>query len=207
LATIWLTYFIVATIVSGIFVATGWRGTQMRNTSWAQIRHRLSFDPSLNDADGGHTIAEAQADVAAAVCLAVKRLSPVMANQSVQTEIAVPPGLLVRMRPAILADLVEDLLTAAVHGAPASRLLLTAAAHGERTYVTVTDDMPGADPMVRKASVRGLSGRIALRGGVLSVDVSPMEGTSMTLRFASVLPDYIACTAPVLRKPVPAQTI
>ena len=136
----------------------------------------------------------------------MKRLAPVIANQSILAEIAVAPGLLVRMRPPMLADLLEELVTAAIHGAPASQLLLTASLHGDRVYVTVTDDMPGADPMVRTGSVRGLKERAALRGGALDVDVSPMEGTSLTLRFAAALavkPDRKICTLSGLVKTAP----
>jgi hypothetical protein len=210
LTTIWLTYLVVATVASGIFVAAGWRGSKKRNASFTGSRDKFPADPLWENTEGDQAALLSQADIGVALRLAIKRLSPVMTNKSVQADIAVPPALLVRMHPPILADLLEELLTAAIHGAPASRLLLTAATHGERTYVTVTDDMPGADLMVRKASVRGLSERMALRGGVLDVDVTPMEGTSMTLRFAAVLSDQldpIACAPATVRKPLPTRPV
>ena len=108
---------------------------------------------------------DAPADVGGAIRLALKRMAPVMATQSVKVDVAAPSGLLGRMRGAALADLLEELLTAAIHGAPGGRLLLTAAPHGDRIHVGVTDDVPGADPAIRAAGVRGLMERVALRGG------------------------------------------
>jgi signal transduction histidine kinase len=111
-------------------------------------------------------------------------MAPVMATRSMKVDVAVQSGLLGRMRGTVLADLVAELLTAAIHGAPGSRLLLTAAAHGDRVHVRVTDDLAGADPAVRAAGVRDLMQRVALRGGSLNIDVRPAEGTTLTLRFA-----------------------
>ena len=66
-------------------------------------------------------------------------------------------------------------------------MLLTAARYGERVYVGVTDDMPGADTALRESSARGVMERAALRGGALEVAVRPCEGTTMTLRLAAAL--------------------
>lgn len=126
-----------------------------------------------------------QADAGAMVRLALKRLAPVLASQSVQAEVAAPQGLMVRMRGAALADLLEDLLAAAIHSAPASRILLTATAHGDHVEIAVVDDMPGTDPAMRMGRVRGLMERVAMRGGALDVDVRPAEGTTMTLRLSA----------------------
>ncbi len=125
--------------------------------------------------------ADPQADAGAVLRLALKRLRPIMASQSIQAEIATSPGLLVGMRAAALGELVEEMLAAVIHSAPLSRILLTAAAHGERVLVSVADDVPGADPEVRRAGVRGLMERVAARGGRLDVDVNPDEGTTTIL--------------------------
>jgi hypothetical protein len=114
-------------------------------------------------------------------------LVPVMATQSVKVDVAAPSGLLGRMRGAVLADLLEELLAAAIHGAPGGRLLLTAAPHGDHIHVGITDDVPGADPAIRAAGVRGVMERVALRGGSLDIHVRPAEGTTMTLRFAAAI--------------------
>ena len=100
-----------------------------------------------------------------------------------------------------MADLLEDLVTAAIHAAPACRLLLTAVAHGDRIHVGVTDDMPGADPAVRMGSVRSLMERVALRGGALDLEVRPAEGTTMTLRLAAGNEDGSDTTKQAVAKP------
>jgi len=185
--TIWLGYLVAAAVASGLVVAAGWRSRGPRGMAVVQDRVGLPNDPLWGDPEIDLSAPEASADVGGAIRLALKRLAPVMASQFVKVDVAVPSGLLGRMRGAALADLLEELLTAAVHGAPASRLLLTAVAHGPRIHVSVTDDMPGADPAVRTADVRGLMERVALRGGTLDVDVRPSEGTTMTLRIAAVV--------------------
>jgi signal transduction histidine kinase len=114
--------------------------------------------------------------------LALKRLAPLMANLSVQADIAASFGLMVRMRGAALVELLEEMLTVVVHAAPVSRILLTAAADGPNISISMSDDIPNADQDVRRASVRGLMKRVAMRGGALDVDVHPGEGTTMTLR-------------------------
>jgi hypothetical protein len=183
--TIGMAYFLAAVVASGIFVVAGWRSNKARGLVETQDRHDLLRDPLWADAEIDIDASQAQADVGAAIRLALKRLAPVMASQSVRADVAAPSGLPVRMRGAALADLLEELLTAAIHGAPASRLLLTAATHGDRVHVSITDDLPGADPAVRLGSLRGLMEDVAMRGGALDVDVRPAEGTTMTLRLAA----------------------
>ena len=185
MVAIWTVYLLAAAAVSGVFVVAGWRSKPASGQAAAQAGHGLPFDPlwgeTENDIDGS----EAQADVGAAIRLVLKRLAPVMATQSVQAEVAASSGLLVRMRGAALVELLEEMLIAAIHGAPAGRLLLTAATRGDGIDVGITDDMPGADPAVRLGTVRSLTERVAMRGGVLDVNVRPAEGTTMTLRLAA----------------------
>ena len=105
-----------------------------------------------------------------------------MANLSIQADIAASFGLMVRMHGAALVELLEEMLTVVIHAAPASRILLTAAADGANISISMSDDIPNADQDVRRASVRGLMKRVAIRGGALDVDVHPGEGTTLTLR-------------------------
>ena len=188
--TIWTIYLFAATAASGALVAMGRRGNHGINLASPPAGNA---DPAKSEEPASHPAfaasTQGRADVSAAMRLALKRLAPVMASQSVRAEIAAPPGLFARLRATALADLLEELPSAAVHAAPASRLLFTAAPRGDRIYITVTDDMPGADPAVRLASVRTLMQRVALCGGALDVDVCLQEGTSMTLRFAAVTAD------------------
>ncbi len=181
-----MTYFIAAVAASGVFIAAGWRSKQVVGLAASSSRGGRPDHPLWAKNEAAFEETGLQADAGLALRLVVKRLAPVMACQSVQAEVAASPGLLVRMRGGALADLLEELLAAAIHGAPASRILLAATAHGDHIYVSITDDMPGADAEVRKAGVRRLMERVALRGGALDFDVRPSEGTTMTLRLAAV---------------------
>jgi hypothetical protein len=198
--TIWMGYLLAAVVASGIVIAVGWRSRRARGLADPRGRRTGSNDPLWNDPlwndppwgdppwgdpeiDAGAS--DAPADVAAAIRLALKRMAAVLADQSVKVDVAAPSGLLARMRGAALADLLEALLATAIQGATASRLLLTAATHGDRIHVSITDDVPGADPAMRAASVRDLMERVALRGGAMDINVRPAEGTTMTLRFAA----------------------
>jgi hypothetical protein len=185
--TIWTTYILVAVAASGIVIAAGWRSRHTRGQAAEQHRYRVPNDPLWGDAEIDVSESDAPADVGGVIRLALKRMAPAMATQSMKVDVAAPSGLLGRMRGAVLADLLEELLTDAIHGAPGGRLLLTAAHHGDRIHVGVTDDVPGADPAVRTARVRGLMERVALRGASLDIDVRPADGTTMTLRFAAAI--------------------
>jgi hypothetical protein len=180
-----MAYLLAAIAASGIFVVAGRRSRRALNLASAPGGLALPFDPLWGEPE--MDVASSQADVAGAIRLALKRLGPIMASKSVQAEVAAAPGLLVRMRGAALADLLEEMVASAIHNAPASRLLVTAATYGDRIYVGVTDDMPGGDATVRISAIRGLMERVAMRGGALDVDVRPAEGTTMTLRLATAL--------------------
>ncbi len=186
--TTWLTYLLAAAAASSVFILAGRRSKQA-SIAPDQGSGGIPAGAPWNEPDIDPGTGQAQADVGDAIRVALKRLDSVMASRSVQAEIAAPSGLLVRMRAPALTDLLEELLTAAIHAAPACSLLLTATRRGDRIYIGVTDDMPGANPAVRVGSIRGLMERVAMRGGALDVDVRPMEGTSMTLRFAAVTDD------------------
>jgi hypothetical protein len=184
-----MTYFLAAVAASGIFIVAGWRSKNAQGLATKLGPYDLSIDSPWGETEIDTRASPVQADVGAAMRLALKRLAPVMARQSVQAEIATPSGLPVRMRGAALADLLEELLTAAIHSAPASRLLLTASTQGDRIHVGITDDIPGANAAMRLGSLRGLMERVAMCGAALDVNVRPTEGTTMTLRLAAATED------------------
>ncbi len=183
--TIWVTYFFAALAVSCVFIAAGWRSRHVAAAAAPQDRYELPFDPLWDSAIGDVSQNQTRSDADRAVRLALKRIMPLLRSHSVQADIAVAPGLLVRMRMEALAELIEELLAAAVHAAPASRLLLTASMRGDHVEISTIDDVPGADSETRTASVRGLIQRVSIRGGSLHVMVRPDEGTTMTLRLAA----------------------
>lgn len=183
---LWVTYFVAAVAASCVFIVAGWRSKKAHDFTSERVGHGLPNDPLWQEAEIDLSEATPQADAGAALRLALKRLAPVMANLSVQADVAASFGLLVRMRGAALADLIEEMLAAVIHAAPASRILLTASAHGGRVSICITDDIPNADPDVRRAGVRGLMERVATRSGLLEVDVRPNEGTTTTLHLSAV---------------------
>jgi len=192
--TVWMAYAVAALAASTLFGFAGW---QSRRTARAPRRAgQDDFDwivPTEADMMG-----TTQADVAAAVRAALGRVHPLLTRQFVHIDVAVPPELNARMRGASLIDAIEEMLTAAIQAAPASRLLLTALAQGDHIEIAVTDDMPGADQAFRLGQVRGLSERTALRGGSLHIAVHPTEGTTTALRVAAASP------APAAAESVPA---
>jgi len=184
--TIWMTYLFAAAAASGIFVVAGWRSKPTKGLAATRNWQGLPRDPLWGDDDAHITALDGQADVGSAIRLVLKRLSPVMASHSVKADIACPASLLVRMKTTVLVEILEELLAATIHNAPASQLLLTATTHGDRIHVGITDDMPGASPAVRQGALRGLIERIAMRGASLDIAVRPAEGTTVTLRLAAV---------------------
>ena len=196
--TIWVAYFFAALAVSCMFVAAGWRSRRIARAPLPPNRYELPFDPLWGSADLDVPQDESQtrSDLDRAVRLALKRVTPLLRSHSVQADIAVAPGLLVRMRLEALAELIEELLTAAVHAAPTCRLLLTASMRGDAIEISAIDDVPAANRELREASVRGLMQRVSMRGGSLHIEVQPDEGTTMTLRLAAA-PDRRASRGPV----------
>ncbi len=183
--TIWMTYFLAAVTASCAFIAAGWRSRRVLTSAPQLERYELPFDPLWGTAAGDASYNQTQTDADQAVRLALKRMAPLLRSHSIQADIAIAPGLLVRMRLEALADLIEELLAASVHAAPASRLLLTASLQGDHVEISTTDDVPGADREVRTSRVRGLMQQVSIRGGSLHVAVRPAEGTTITLRLAA----------------------
>lgn len=178
--TVWMAYLAAAAASSIPFLVAAWRG---RGTS--DIRFSR-FESTASPIEPVQTGRQPLGDAAEAIHISLKRLAPVITNRSVRIDVAARPGLLVRMRGPVLADLMEELIAAVLHSAPASALLLTASPRGDRIYISLTDDVPGADPLLRQAMLRGVSERAALRGGALDVHVRPDEGTTVTLRVMAV---------------------
>jgi hypothetical protein len=187
--TIWIAYFLAAAVASGIFLLAGWRSKQAHGVTAARTVQGLPHDPLWDESEKDPIESTLHADAAASLRLALKRLAPVMATRFVQAEVAAGFGLRVRMRGAALADLLEEMLGAVIHAAPASRILVTVVETGEHVAISVTDDIPNADVDVRRAGVRGLMERVALRGGLLDVTARPDEGTTITLRLGAAVED------------------
>ena len=180
-----MSYFIATAAAFVLFFAAGWRGRQTAGAAAPMSRARVGMhvilpdgapDPATGDND--------RDDVSTAIYLALARLASVIARQSVKVDVAVRPGLRVRMQGPILAGVLEELLTIAVQAAPVSQLLVTAVEDGNRVDIAITDDMPGGDAAVRVGRIAPMTQRLKLRGDSLAVHVRPKEGTTMTLSLA-----------------------
>jgi hypothetical protein len=183
-----MTYFLAAVAASGIFIAAGWRSKNAKAKVSKAGSHGVLDDALWAEPEAAVSNPDDAADVGAVIRQVLKRLAPLIASHSVLADVAARPGLQVSVKAAALSDLLEELVTASIHSAPASRLLILAKRDAEHVYVAITDDMPGADHAVRQGRIRGLIERVASRGGVLDISVRPEEGTTMTLRLAA-MPD------------------
>jgi hypothetical protein len=185
--TFWIGYAVLVSLVCGLLALARRPGNRPAPGS---ASHRPWALPPTLPAPTATT-----ADVAAAAAVALPRVRPLLASQFSHIDIAIAPGLSARMRPPALADLLEEMLTRAVHAAPASNLLLTALRQDDQIEIAVVDDMAGADPAYRHAQLRGLQERAALRGASLQVSVHAASGTTTTLRVLE---------AQEAKRPVPA---
>ncbi len=186
--TFLILYLIAAMVATGLVIAGGlWTRHVRARETWVAPPGGSVVDLLFR---------KAPADVRNCAMIAVKRLVAVMRINGVRTDIAIPHGLLVRMTGAALTDLLEEILAAAVHHAPYGRVLMTATHSGVQVGIAVTDDCAGADPAERRASLRSMTERMALRGLVLDIDVRPDIGTSMTLRLPAAPPPGVSPTLP-----------
>jgi hypothetical protein len=180
-----MTYSVAISAASVLFAAATWRGRQPASASSSAPRPSRPVASPRRPVDDPAASATARDDIAGAVAIALARLAPIITSQFVKIDVAVRPGLRTQMRGHALAGMLEELLAVVLHAAPASQLLVTAVAHGDRIDICVTDDMPVADVALRQGQVRTLAERVAARGDALMIDVSPGEGTTMTLRLAA----------------------
>jgi hypothetical protein len=170
-------YFAVSLIATAFIITAGYWFGRMR---WRVV---LPAKPIAAVADP--STFDSATDVRTAVIAALKRLMPILASREVRADVAVPPGLLVRMPGGVLEDLLEDLLATTIQRTPASRVLLASSLRGAQVQISVSDDAAGADLAERRGCFRQMSERVALNGGALDFDVRPAEGTIMTLRLAA----------------------
>jgi hypothetical protein len=202
-----MTYFVAAVAASGIFILAGWRSKQAHTITSARVGHQVPADPlwdetEIDPAEGTRKAPAdtmPKTDTAAALRVALRHLAPVMANRAIQADVAAASGIMAQISGPALVDLLEEMISAAINAAPASRLLLTAAAHDGNVFIGVTDDMPVADADVRRAAVRGIRDRALARGGNLDVIVRPYEGTTITLRLDAAPQDRASEEPPPVR--------
>jgi hypothetical protein len=179
--TILLTCILVVGAASTLFVALGWRSARVTSG-----HPTLRFDAEWNS---GQPNAESAAmrlqnsSIDASLKLVLKRLAPIITSRRIMVDWAVSPYLTVQISTPVVANILEELLLAAIHHSFAGRLLLTAWEHNGRIAVRVIDDVPNAGPALPQRSMRSLMELMAFQGGTLDVEVQP-AGTILTVWLA-----------------------
>jgi hypothetical protein len=129
---------------------------------------------------------QAISDAADVIRTTVERLMPMIHRQHVRLDLAAEPGHLIRLRPGLLADLLEEFIPLALHAAAGGHMLLTAARCG-RVDIALSDDQPAHDASVRRSQARGLAQRVAMYGGTLDIAVRANLGTTMTMKLMTAV--------------------
>jgi len=181
--TVWIAYLLVAAAAFALFFTAGWHGRQPADTQ--PDIPVLPPEAFRLRARGVGAPNQALGDAAEAINIALKRLMPLIDRQFVRVEVAARHGLIVRMAAPALADLVEEVLAAAIQNAPTSTVLVVAAPQGDHINITIADDIPGVNAAVRQGQIRGVRESVAMLGASLDLRVLPEEGTVMILRLAA----------------------
>ena len=187
--TVWLIYLVAAAIASLIAISIGWRGRQTAADVPASRFDRLQDTLSSADPDRATDNADDKtiADVAEVIRTTVERLLPTIQRQRVHLDLAAEPGQFIRLRPGLLADLLEEFIPLGLHAAAGGNMLLTAARSGSRVDITLSDDQPADDASLRPSQARGLARRVAMYGGTLDIAVRPNLGTTMTMKLTTAI--------------------
>src|SRR5690349_20347363 len=112
-----MTYLIAASAASILFTAASWRGRQQPASAPSPAPRPdpgLPASPRFAVADPAASGFAMQGDVAGAVSIALARLGPMIASQSIKVDVAIRPNLRVRMRGHTLTDMLEELLAVAL---------------------------------------------------------------------------------------------
>jgi signal transduction histidine kinase len=130
-------------------------------------------------------------DVAAELEAVLAHMAPFAANQLTRIDLALCPHLAVQADPAILLDLLTDIVSDSIASVPAGHVLLSAWRQGSMVHITACDDGAGYRGR-RIAALRAATDLAALQGGGIDIRVQPGEGTTVTLR----LPAPVASAQP-----------
>lgn len=186
--TIWLIYFLAASAASVVAISIGWRGQQTADGEAGSHFHRLADMSSRSAVDvtpAGLPGESSVSDAADIIRRTAHGMVPAIERQRVTLDLAAEPGQFVRMRPGVLAALVEDLIALGLHAAVGGHLLLTAVRSGSRIDIVLSDDQAVDGVSLRQSQARDLAQRVALHGGALAIVAKPGLGTTMTLKLTA----------------------
>ncbi len=106
----------------------------------------------------------------------------------VRLQFAVEPELMLRADRAAFRHVLEALLRQAGSQALVARVLVTAARHGDRVEVSVSDDGLGADRWARLDALHPIEHLLARQGGTLEIASWPEQGTSVVMQWPAAGP-------------------
>jgi hypothetical protein len=131
-------------------------------------------------------LASRELDVEREFGAAINALRSLAAENMIEFEVVLQPGLKIWSDPYALRQILIEALTHAVHRAAGGGVLLSAQWHGGRVHTTITDDGPPGDPMRLRASLRRVEECVALQGGTLEINCSAARGNVLTIRLPGV---------------------
>jgi len=171
--TVVVPLLLLSVAVCGVFVVSGWQ--RRRGLLARQSRRGIGHQFEL-----GHTpFVSGMTDVAAEAAGVMRQFEGTAASKFVALQIAVQPGLSVRVDPGAFRAVLSDLLDTAIDQAAGGRVLLGAARSGNRIRISVSDDGARVDGPRREASLRDAERLAAMHGAVMRVDARPSEGTTV----------------------------
>ena len=124
--------------------------------------------------------ADRRLDVATEARAVMGSFAELATQRGVRMELAVEPGLMVRMEQYQFHELLGAVLTHAVH-AGSGRVLLGAMRHAGRVQIAIMDESRGTNREQQEADLRPAARLAALQGATLDVDARP-DGTTILLR-------------------------
>jgi len=162
--------------------AIGWSVRWFRRRLLARRQPATEIAPAPRHVDLPLSRKADLLDVDAEARAALAGLVSRAAQQHVQLEVAIEPGLLVHMSPRSLHEVLDSLLVHAIGAAPGGHVLLGGMRRGGRAHVAVIDDGAGVDARVQRAELRQVEEIVALLGGTLEIDSRAGEGTAVLVR-------------------------
>ena len=179
---LWLPAVLMSGVVTGILLAGGSRRRRPRAAEQA-MAPRETPPPA---------VAVGEVDLAGELLGIAEAQGAVAAARRIRLQVALQPGLIVRVDPLAVRAIVGDLLRNAIGHSEGGHVLLGAARHGGRLRITVGDDGIPVDRAEQAADLRDAERLVALQGGTLEISVHPRNGTLVTVR----LPDRAAAPPP-----------
>lgn len=171
--TVVVPLLLLSVVVCGLIVVSGWR--RRRGVLARQSQRGIGRQFELGHAP----FVSGMIDVAAEAAGVMRQFEGAAASKFVALQIAVQPGLTVRVDPGAFRAVLSDLLDTAIDQAAGGRVLLGATRSGNRIRISVSDDGARADGPRREASLRDAERLAAMHGAVMRVDARPSEGTTV----------------------------